>query len=368
MAERETLMRILDLARWAPSGDNTQPWRFEILGDRHIAVHGFDTRAHVLYDFDGRASQMAHGALLETLRVAASGCGLETRWTLRAGSPESAPVYDVMLEPAATLAADPLIPLIRKRAVQRRMMPMTPLSEVEREALLAAVGPEYSVVFLESFRDRLKVARLLWDNARLRLTCPEAYEVHRSVIEWNAQFSVDRIPDQAIGVDPLTTKLMRWVMQSWKRVDFFNRYMFGTIAPRIQLDFLPAIACATHLLLLPARPMVTLEDHVRAGEAMQRLWLTVSSLGLNLQPEMTPVIFRWYMQAGRSISAEPGIDEGAKQLAARFESTVGANAEAPFAFFCRIGAGKGPWARSLRKELDELMVPGNGVKAGREPS
>jgi nitroreductase len=25
--------QILDLARWAPSGDNTQPWRFEIKGE-----------------------------------------------------------------------------------------------------------------------------------------------------------------------------------------------------------------------------------------------------------------------------------------------------------------------------------------------
>lgn len=37
MASRETLLKILDLARWAPSGDNTQPWRFEIVADDHIA-------------------------------------------------------------------------------------------------------------------------------------------------------------------------------------------------------------------------------------------------------------------------------------------------------------------------------------------
>ena len=26
--------QVLDLARWAPSGDNTQPWRFDITGER----------------------------------------------------------------------------------------------------------------------------------------------------------------------------------------------------------------------------------------------------------------------------------------------------------------------------------------------
>src|SRR5437667_416717 len=56
--------QILELARWAPSGDNTQPWRFEVLSDDHFVVHGFDTRDWCIYDIDGRPSQLALGALL----------------------------------------------------------------------------------------------------------------------------------------------------------------------------------------------------------------------------------------------------------------------------------------------------------------
>ena len=33
---RDILLQILDLARWAPSGDNTQPWRFELIGDEDV--------------------------------------------------------------------------------------------------------------------------------------------------------------------------------------------------------------------------------------------------------------------------------------------------------------------------------------------
>ena len=86
MASRETLLKILDLARWAPSGDNTQPWRFEIVSDKHLAIHGNDTRDWCVYDFNGHASHMAHGALLETLRIAATGEGLSATWSRRAGS------------------------------------------------------------------------------------------------------------------------------------------------------------------------------------------------------------------------------------------------------------------------------------------
>ena len=116
MASRETLLKILDLARWAPSGDNTQPWRFEIVADDHIAIHGNDTREWCLYDFNGHASHMAHGALLETLRIAATGEGLAASWQLRPGSPDKSPVFDVRLTPAPGIAPDPLLPFIESRA------------------------------------------------------------------------------------------------------------------------------------------------------------------------------------------------------------------------------------------------------------
>jgi hypothetical protein len=352
---RETLEKILDLARWAPSGDNTQPWRFEIVSDSRAAIHGFDTRRHVLYDFDGHASHMAHGALLETLRLAATRFGLEARWSLRPGSPDEAPLYDVAFSPA-DIREDPLVRHIESRCVQRRAMRAAPLAPAWKDALTAAVGSGYTLRFFESFAERLAIARLLWQSAGIRLTCPEAYPVHRDIIEWNARYSADRIPDSAVGVDPATTLLMRWVMQRWERVEFFNKYLGGTIIPRVQLDFIPGLACAAHILMRPAEAPEGLIGHVQAGVALQRLWLTATSLGLRLQPEMTPLIFRWYARAGRSFSALPGTEDRALKLAARFENIAGAKADERFSFFCRVGQSRSPYARSLRRALGALLL------------
>lgn len=356
MANDDLLTRILERARWAPSGDNTQPWRFEILGQDRLAIHGFDTRDHVLYDFDGRASQLAHGALLETLRLAAGCHGLRAEWAVRAGCADTAPVYDVRLVPDATLESDPLAGFIESRVVQRRPMRTTPLDEAQRAALAAAVGPGFKLRFFESLAERMAVAKLLWANAHIRLTTPEAFEVHRSIIEWGARYSDDRIPEQAVGVDPLTARLMRWVMQSWERVSFFNRFLLGTVAPRIQLDVLPALGCAAHILVQAPRPPQGLADYLAAGAAMQRLWLAAEAQGLHLQPEMTPVIFRWYARAGRSLSAKAGIDAAAARLAQTFEAIVPASREDAFMFFCRVGRSATPHARSLRLPLDSLLA------------
>ncbi len=96
---------ILERARWAPSGDNSQPWRFEVCSPRHVAVHAFDTRRHCVYDIDGEASQISVGALLETMRICASAHGLVThmeRRRRRAGrvSGHRCPVRQRAVDPA----------------------------------------------------------------------------------------------------------------------------------------------------------------------------------------------------------------------------------------------------------------------------
>ena len=352
---KETLLRILDRARWAPSGDNTQPWRFQIVADDQLIVHGHDTRDEILYDFDGHASHMAHGALLETMRIAASAEGLAMVWHANADEEWRKIEYMVRFFEAPDQAPDPLSPYIEARTVQRRPMRLTPLTSTQRQALLDAPGESYSVQLFESFAERKKIARLLWDNAYIRLTCPEAFPVHQSIIEWGARFSKDRIPEQAVGVDPVTAKLMRWVMQSWERVEFFNRYLQGTVAPRLQLDYLPAVLCAAHLLIRPKISPECLEDWVSLGVAMQRVWLSATQNGLHLQPEMTPVIFRWYSRSGSRFSAIPEFSLRSENLAQNFEYLANASKADPFGFFGRVGVSSVPQSRSVRLGLDYLV-------------
>jgi hypothetical protein len=351
----DALTHILDLARWAPSGDNTQPWRFEIVNHQLIRIHGFDTRDHILYDYDGHPSHIAHGALLETLRIAATGFGLQAHWTVHSQSGDRHPVYDVELVPVAGMAKDPLLDFIEKRTVQRRPMQTTSLTATQRQALTLAAGENFVVQWFSSWGERRQVAGVLWDSAKIRLICPEAYPVHKDIIEWHATFSKDRIPDQAVGVDPITTRLMQWVMHSWERVDFFNRYLMGTIAPRFQLDLLPALCCAAHLLVRPKHAPTCLEDWVALGMTVQRIWLTATYLGLHLQPQMTPVIFRWYARTARHFSVDHHLFNLSVQMSEKFERVAQATTDDHFGFFARVGMSPAPKSRSIRLNLSELL-------------
>ena len=347
--------QILDMARWAPSGDNTQPWRFEIADEDKIVVHGFDTRENCVYDLDGHPSQMALGALLETLRIAATGYGLHTDVMRRLGLANEKPTFDVRFTPDPLLKPNSLIPFIKVRAVQRRPLSTRPLSAEQKSVLEASVAPGYKIVWFETSNERWRVAKLLFHNAELRLTTREAYEVHRSVIEWNSRFSEDKIPEQAVGVDPLTAKLMRWLMQSWSRVEFFNKWFAGTVAPRLQLDLIPGMACAAHFGLVAHAVPESVDHYVAAGQAMQRFWLEATRLGLWLQPEMTPVIFTRYHRELRSFTSNVASQALAGEIASGFTTLFGENHAKRVVFFARLGTGRAPISRSIRLPLSRLM-------------
>jgi hypothetical protein len=345
--------QILDLARWAPSGDNTQCWRFEVPGPDHLVVHGYDTRADTVYDLDGHPSQISMGALLETIGIAASAQGLRADAVRRADSPVERPLFDVRFSPDANVQPSPLITAITQRSVQRRPMSTRPLSAAEKQELEAAVGPGFAVAWIEGFGPKFKAARLMFNNAKLRLTMPEAYEVHRRIIHWGVTHSPDRVPDQALGVDNGTLKLMKWAMVSWKRLSTMNALM-GTWAPRLQMDLIPGLACAAHFVLKAKQPPRGIDDYVEAGRAVQRFWLTLTKLGLVMQPEMTPLIFSKYVREGTAFTRETKLHGPARRLQEEAAELIFTDALFPV-YMGRLGAGPVPRARSERLKVEDLL-------------
>lgn len=345
--------QILDSARWAPSGDNTQPWRFEVVDDNHLIVHGSDTRRTCVYDLDGRPSQISLGALLETIAIAATGFGLRADATRRPAMPDEHPTFDVRLVPDPSRRPSALIPAIPERSVQRRSFSSRRMSAAEKAGLEAALAPGFSLQWHEGIGPRWRMAMLMFHNAKLRLTMHEAFLVHRDIIAWRRRFSEDRVPDQALGADPLALRLMRWAMQDWRRVRLLNRWLAGTWLPRLQMDLLPGLRCGAHFVLTSDRPPRTIDDYVASGAQVQRLWLTATRLGLQQQPEITPLVFARYVREERPFTSSPQAQALARRLAATAEAVIGPDLSRAV-WIGRIGHAARASSRSVRRSLHDL--------------
>jgi len=354
VAERTPIEAVLELGRWAPSGDNVQPWRFTLLSPSTATVQfAFDPAA--IYEYRGaEPSVLSAGMLLETLQIAARDTGHELHYTV-----EGPTSVRVSLRPGGV--PDVLSGAVKQRSVDRRPYRTRPLTIREMGALHHAIGPHLSIRWFAQPRDRVAIGRLSAAATAIRLRAPEAFDTHRAAIDWRGGDSESGIPADAVGLDPVTLRLMRWALGRWSRVWWLNR-LTGTGALSAQLDYAPALGCAAFFLVCPAEPLASdasrrFTQLLQAGQALQRFWLTATKLGLAMQPALAVIGFAHYGATRVPFTTEPALLARAAQLAGAFEATLGTT-PADALFLGRIGEPRRRRrrARSVRMSLDALQT------------
>ena len=346
--------RVLDLARWAPSGDNSQPWRFEITGDETARITFDASNLQNPYEYNAaEPGKFALGALLETLSIAATRHHRKAGWTLDTGDGIR---VGIKLGKAIDAAEDPLCDYIRSRSVDRRPYSLRALTAKQKAELEASVGPGFRIVWREEASARMQVARLNAIATRIRLLTRSCFEAHRKNIDWTSKFPRTGMPAAAIGLDPLATMLMRWSLSSWRRMQVMGKLLGGVLWSQVQLDFLPGLFSAAHFAVVPAGPHDEdeLQCQIAAGRAIQRFWLTAARLGLTLQPGFAPLIFGYYGRRNEDFGGGPTERKLAAVLAGRLPEVLGTRTVP--VFLGRIGSvrRKAGGARSLRRTLQEL--------------
>jgi nitroreductase len=349
------LQEILTQARWAPSADNTQPWRFQVIADRVVILWYAPSPDMGIFCLDHYTGHLAMGALLETLAIAASVKGFDITYTVepeREGCPFG---LRVSLIPGKG-AASPLAAYITTRSTQRRLLRKDLLTNEQRQALEKSVGELYTLIWLASPRDKRRMAGLLSLTGKVRLLAPETFKVHRDTIAWGAHDSEDRIPSLAIGADPVLRRVMAWALRSQTRVAWLNRF-WGHWLPRLEMDYLPARACAAHFLIVHQSNSDALDARIEHGRALQRFWLTATSLGLQVQPEMAAPVFCRYVRSGTVFTSHKQAGSLMGRICSDFSGWLGREEWQHTVFMGRLGNGLQPKGRSLRKPLAAFLRP-----------
>lgn len=363
-APQTPLQSILAAARWAPSGDNSQPWTFEPAGPLAVTVRLLREPGNTYEYRDGEPVLLAGGMLLESLAIAASSHAMRMDWSV---SPADAWQLDVRFVPDPGMEPSPLAAALPVRSVVRHGMGARRLTGPEKQALSAALGPSLEATWFETPAERRSVARLGAMATDIRLRTRETFAVHGRVVDWDRRRSPDRVPARAIGLNRPTLTLMRWGMRSWDRMHRMNR-LLGTSAAALQLDHWPAFRSAAMfaIRLVPQNDgpteAPTPDATLRHGMALQRFWLTATRLGLGLQPALATLIFADYGWNRVPFTADDTLLDKAQALGEAFETQLGP-VEA-FIFLGRVGRlSPGlPGPRSTRRNLADVGTgapPGN---------
>ena len=364
------LMEILKIARWAPSGDNAQPWRFRIYGPDALSVLLHDHSDRDVYEYRcAEPSVLAGGMLLESMRIAASAAGRAMVWQYM-GREGTRYRIDLSFKEVSGLEPDPLYSWLPMRSVDRRTYRLRPLTPAQKADLEQSLGTSLRVVWHEDLKARWDLARLGAKATDIRLRIPEAFEVHRRAVDWDHAHSPTGIPAGTVGLDRITLKVMRWGMRDWSRMRTLNR-LCGTIGAQLQLDLLPGVASAAFFTIESADMVPSAEERVpfllRNGERIQRFWLTATKLGLVLQPEFAVLAFSHYGCRSIAFTGEPVMLRRAAGLAADFRTRFDKEPD-DILFIGRIGSPRSTVTahRSVRLPLSELIE--SDVSAGSPKS
>lgn len=355
--DEQQVRALVTFATLAPSGGNSQPWRFLWNGSRLRLVHDA-VRSRSFLDYRHLASWLAFGAAAENVALVAARMGLEVAVDLRPDPRDPAVVCDLRFA-ARPAGASPeeaaLAAAIPERVTNRRLSARAPLGRDAREALLrAAAGIPGAALHLVEDPERLaEVGEVLGRGDRLRFLSRTMHREMMSELRWTA----DEVRATRDGLDVTTLELTATdlaglrVMSSWPAMDLVGRLGGGRA---LEKPARKAIAAASAVGLVSVRGR-TREAYFEGGRAMQRVWLQATALGLAFQP-MAPLTYLFArVELGEGDGLSAAEVAALRELRGRFGEVFPDAAGEGEPMLFRVARAGPPTARALRRPATEVL-------------
>lgn len=280
------IVDILEESVWSPSGDNCQPWVFEIK-DNSVFIFCDSSRARHILDSGGYASLLALGGLIETIDLVAKTKSLKTDVVLAVHLPIEGTTH-AWCEVKFSKAPHPIDPDIshslKARCTDRRKFHGFDGPLIDRVLSGINAKPEIS-----NLNVRVSCAGVLHVNHVAAIAKCEAalFEIEGAVsstTKWirlrqsSAQQSRDGLPVRNLGVSLVEALVFVLV----GRFSFLLRLMRPFLKFAVQLKTQKTLMDSTMIGFVV--PEVSATSLVSAGRVALQVWVELSKEGYGVQP------------------------------------------------------------------------------------
>jgi len=272
---------IVAAAIRAPSGDNCQPWHFRFRRNA-VEIELLLDRAASFFDYRNRGSFISMGAVVENIRVQAARLGRDVEVSYPTAA--QTPITKVIFRPSRGMDErwEPRLRALHRRTVNRRpFLPIRIGADKKRQWHVEPVE-RTEVTVIERGRDIARWARVAYLGDRIRWTHPVIHRELFSSIRWTTEEAAARrtgLELDRLGAGPFAGPIMRF-LQPWPRMSRLARGGLDALLA----DQTRALAFCAGALVLVAIGNDRVEDWIRAGEQVQRLWLIAEQQELCVQP------------------------------------------------------------------------------------
>jgi hypothetical protein len=288
MIERSIILKIIEAGNLAPSGGNSQPWKF-IVKDNIIQVIALPEKDHPILNFKNRGTWIAHGALLENMEIAAKNFGIDINYKI---FPDNNTSFIIDLIESKGLAEENLYEFISKRHSNRKPFKKELLSDGDKEYLFKEISKYKNlgceVFYIENERSINKIAENLAKDILINFGNDEMHKLLFKEILFKERDQLNRggLYIKTMEIPSVGILLFR-LLRNKKILNFFKKT--GLINQLYTNSVKTASSCALMGAMFVRN---TDESFIYAGKLLENIWLRVTKLNLGLHL-ITGIPFLW---------------------------------------------------------------------------
>jgi len=348
---REIISSIVECAVLAPSGDNSQHWRFKWDGKRLRLINDIP-RAEFFYSVEGEPIFLSWGAVIENIKIAASHYGLDAKITYSPNLKEQKHIADIVFVPRK-LEEDTLFQHLPERCCNRgfystKSLEKISIAEMEKEVhsfskvsltWIESKSPQAAPIIKASFLSD----SMIWKHKKL----------HEDLFRWLTLNSTevehgDGMNLNVLGVPTPMHPLFK-IVRNFSWVSFLNYFGFSyfiSLTPWLWMQRSAAYCFITIKDELP-------ETYLDAGRAMVRVWTRANSLGISAQPMSSAGLMLLHLKKTNLESFSKNQISQIQKIKQLYKSVF--PEEVSYGMLLRMGYSKPPKFRSPRRNVAAFL-------------
>ncbi|WP_082458648.1 Rv1355c family protein [Pedobacter sp. Leaf216] len=347
----EEIKLILEAAILAPSGGNSQPWKFVYTLNR-LFIFVDAHFSHSLIDFNNFGSYLSLGAVIENIAIKSAALSLEigtVYFPLHGDKRMAGLISFTRVKDKPNLAS--LERGIYLRQTSRTIVKSPPLSPDHFTYLKQSIS-QYHGAHLDFVDDReqiMALGEILAHAEKLRVLHPRGhFDTFVNELRWTQEeneLKRDGLDIRTLGISE-SEALMLKIAADANAISVLRNIGGGNAFEKMVIESVKN-SSALGIIYMPELSEL---DCVLAGRAVERLWIEANLLNLSFQP-ITQLTFLLARLKLNSTDVDPEFSSSLQKLKASFDHVLPRTNDGQAIFIFKIGHQGKYEVRSLRKPL-----------------
>lgn len=283
---KDILKNIIEYGTKAPSGDNSQPWIFNIFGDDTICLYNVPDRDNPILNVHEGGSLVSHGAVILNIKIASEHLGYKS---IVSYFPD---ISDKNLVAKITFIKNMndnisydsnFVNSIGERCTNRNYYNKNLSDNIKNELYNITGQDDLRIRLFHDENDKNFISSIISLSEEIILQTKELHALLFGDVAWTKK--EESIMKHGLYVKTLEFNPIQyfvfWLCRKWKNISFLNKKIgFAHIVGKQNSDIYKSSGMLG-FIIIPNTDRVT---YVKAGELLQYIWLKSTNMGLGFQP------------------------------------------------------------------------------------